>query len=130
MTKPEFPPNIDLQNIPLGDPVLVILWNDVINRRQQENPQHSKQRIIQRLIANGGRDQKGSNAIFHFRLTGDIQSAREDFLANDRWVFGTTPEMEAALRANFHIDPVAETYVVTRITMNELDYADARFFYY
>jgi urease beta subunit len=52
---------------------------------------HTKQSIVNRLIANGGVDPKQTGSIFHFSLTNDIQTAREDFLRHARWVLGTTP---------------------------------------
>ena len=123
-------PDIDISFAPLGDPVLVILWsNAVLQERLLQNPNHTKASVITRLVNNGGSDPKNSGSIFHFRLTGDIQSAREDFLANSRWVFGTTPEMEQDVGAQ-HRDSIAETFVVTRVSMGVTDYSDARFFYY
>jgi hypothetical protein len=116
--------DLDLSSAPLGDPLLVVIWNDnVLAARAQQNPAWTKRAVIQRLLDNGGVDTKNSGSIFHFKLKGDIQSARDDFLRNEIWGFGTTPQMEAYFGAAHHRDPVAETYEVTRITRNEVDYA-------
>jgi hypothetical protein len=81
-----------LAKIPLGDPVLVVLWNDAqLAAVQAANPQHTKQTIVERLIANGAKDPHGTNCLFHFPLANMIQNAREDFLNNAVWVMGTTP---------------------------------------
>ena len=130
MTKTLPPLDIDISFAPFGDPVLVVLWNEqVLAQRLAANAAHTKASIIARLLANGASDNKNSGSIFHFRLMGDLQSARESFLAEQRWVFGTTPEMEQEVAAQ-HRDPVAESFILTRITMSVVDYADARFFYF
>ena len=120
----------EVLQMPVGDPVLVLIWNPMrLQAAAAINPAHTKQSVVNRLLANGGSDPKNTQAIFHFPLSNDIQTAREDFLANAVWVMGTTPQMRQNLAAPA-IDPVAETYMVLRITKTDLDYSDAQFFYY
>ncbi|KAI3637260.1 hypothetical protein MIR68_004966 [Amoeboaphelidium protococcarum] len=119
-----------LRQMPLGDPVLVLLWNETrLAEAVEANPAHSKLNIIRCLIANGGKDPVGSGSIFHFRMTNNIAAARRDFLRNASWTMGTTPEMRQHLQAPA-IDPIAETYMVTRVGKSKLDYQEARFFEY
>ncbi|KAI3631913.1 hypothetical protein MIR68_009749 [Amoeboaphelidium protococcarum] len=119
-----------LRQMPLGDPVLVVLWNeDRLAAVAQANPEHSKRNVIRRLIENGGRDPEGSGSIFHFPMTNNIAAARRDFLRNASWSMGTTPEMRRDLLAPVQ-DAIAETYMIIRVTKTDLDYQDAQFFYY
>lgn len=119
-----------MKKIPIGDPVLVLVWNDArLDQARAANARHTKQSVINRLLNNGATDEKNSGTIFHFPMTNHIQTAREDFLARAIWTMGTTAQMRANLGVPA-IEPIAETFIIQRLTRNELDYADAQFFYY
>lgn len=139
-----------LANIPIGDPVLVVLWNEAqLCAVQALNAQHTKQSIVDRLVDNGGRDPHGTKCLFHFPLANMIQTARQDFLNNAIWVMGTTPgkchhfwivvlalyTLNLEMQAFFNSPhpprpPVAETYEIARISKADFEYKDARFFYF
>jgi hypothetical protein len=75
----------------------------------------------------GGQDPRDSGFIFHFHNLGQIQDARDELLANHLWAFGTTQQMEAL--GLVHREAAAETMVISRITAQTMDNADAGFFY-